>query len=191
MGTYLSVNKMNYFVSTKENHHKHILKDVSFYLKPGMMCLVLGSPGGGRSSLFKVTNKFAFIIQYLLLTTIKVLANVTPKGSNVEGSVLFNNQPINPSTHHRNISCIFYLPNEILIIYDYYEILLKMITTCQHSLLEKLCGSAQSVFFLLISTMLLKSTALMYHFIFIIYISYFLFLSIPSVLLPLISFRFC
>ena len=51
---YLTVNKLNYYVATKENPEKHILKDVSFYVKPGMMCLVLGSPGGGRSSLFKV-----------------------------------------------------------------------------------------------------------------------------------------
>lgn len=54
---YLTVNKLNYFVETKEHKEKHILKDISFYLKPGMMCLVLGSPGGGRSSLFKVLKR--------------------------------------------------------------------------------------------------------------------------------------
>jgi ABC-type bacteriocin/lantibiotic exporter with double-glycine peptidase domain len=54
LGMYLTVNKLNYYLSTKENPQLHVLKDVSFYLKPGMMCLVLGAPGGGKSSLFKV-----------------------------------------------------------------------------------------------------------------------------------------
>lgn len=36
----------------------------------------------------------------------QVLANVNPKKSKVDGTILFNNQAINPKTHHRNISCI-------------------------------------------------------------------------------------
>lgn len=53
-GLYLTVKNLNYYVQASDNPHKHILKDMNFYIKPGMMCLVLGSPGGGRSSLFKV-----------------------------------------------------------------------------------------------------------------------------------------
>lgn len=52
---YLSVKNMNYKVPVADGF-KTILNDFNFYLKPGMMTLVLGAPGGGRSSLFKVRN---------------------------------------------------------------------------------------------------------------------------------------
>lgn len=67
-----------------------VLKDISFYLKPGMMCLLLGNPGGGRSSL------------------LKILANVTAPKTQITGQVLYNNHRIDPKTHHRNVSCIFF-----------------------------------------------------------------------------------
>lgn len=54
---YVSVNNLNVHATLgKGKPDLHILKDVSFYLKPGMMCLVLGAPGGGRSTLFKVSH---------------------------------------------------------------------------------------------------------------------------------------
>lgn len=51
---YLTVQNMYYRVPEKKKQMKTVLHDMSFYLKPGMMTLVLGSPGGGRTSLFKV-----------------------------------------------------------------------------------------------------------------------------------------
>ena len=59
MGMYLAVKNLSVHVTNSgsdegKNVEKTILNDISFYLKPGMVCLVLGAPGGGRSTLFKV-----------------------------------------------------------------------------------------------------------------------------------------
>lgn len=59
---------MNYQVTERKQSAqttKTILKDISFYLKPGMMCLLLGNPGGGRSSLLKVTSHIQSKIIYI------------------------------------------------------------------------------------------------------------------------------
>ena len=57
----MTVKNMSYKVPLDKDETKTILHDMSFYLKPGMMCLVLGSPGGGRTSLFKVYTSFQSI----------------------------------------------------------------------------------------------------------------------------------
>jgi ABC-type multidrug transport system ATPase subunit len=62
----MTVKNMSYKVPLKKGEMKTILHDMSFYLKPGMMCLVLGSPGGGRTSMFKVPlEKWKFIFAIL------------------------------------------------------------------------------------------------------------------------------
>lgn len=37
---------------------------------------------------------------------LKVLADVVPKNCKVEGEILFNGRPIDPATHHRDVSYI-------------------------------------------------------------------------------------
>ncbi|EGC33304.1 hypothetical protein DICPUDRAFT_36905 [Dictyostelium purpureum] len=69
------------FFSRKEK--VEILSDLSFYLKPGMMVLLLGDPSAGVSTLFKC------------------LTNRIPSRGLIEGDVLFNNQHIDSDHHHK------------------------------------------------------------------------------------------
>eukprot|EP01133_Synstelium_polycarpum_P019841 gene19841-23766_t len=82
-----SVEHLNYAVMERESLFKSkeridILHDVSFYLKPGMMVLLLAGPGAGKTSLFKC------------------LTNRIPKRGLIEGDILFDGHPIDPKTHH-------------------------------------------------------------------------------------------
>eukprot|EP01133_Synstelium_polycarpum_P007442 gene7442-8708_t len=81
------VEHLNYAVMERESLLKpkeriDILHDVSFYLKPGMMVLLLSGPGAGKTSLFKC------------------LTNRIPKRGLTEGTILFDGHPIDPKTHH-------------------------------------------------------------------------------------------
>lgn len=64
-GSYLAVKNMYYSVpgEKKSSSQTVVLKDISFYMQPGMMCLLLGNPGGGRSSLLKV-KYLLFLIHF-------------------------------------------------------------------------------------------------------------------------------
>eukprot|EP01099_Mayorella_cantabrigiensis_P001614 TRINITY_DN1723_c0_g2_i3.p1 TRINITY_DN1723_c0_g2~~TRINITY_DN1723_c0_g2_i3.p1 ORF type:complete len:1322 (-),score=259.68 TRINITY_DN1723_c0_g2_i3:116-4081(-) len=66
---------------------KSVLSNVSFYLKPGTMTLILGPPGGGKTSLFNI------------------LCNRVKSGQ-VSGEVLFNGKEINPLNHNRMVSFV-------------------------------------------------------------------------------------
>jgi len=66
---------------------KSVLSNVSFYLKPGTMTLILGPPGGGKTSLFNIlTNRV--------------------KMGQFSGEVLFNGKEINPINHNRMVSYV-------------------------------------------------------------------------------------
>ena len=66
---------------------KSVLSNVSFYLKPGTMNLILGPPGCGKTSLFNI------------------LSNRVKMGK-WSGEVLFNGKEINPVNHPRMVSYI-------------------------------------------------------------------------------------
>jgi len=66
---------------------KSVLSNVSFYIKPGTMTLILGPPGGGKTSLFNI------------------LTNRITKGQ-ISGEVLFNGKEINPINHNRMVSYV-------------------------------------------------------------------------------------
>ncbi|KAL6066653.1 ATP-binding cassette transporter snq2 [Balamuthia mandrillaris] len=65
----------------------NVLKDITFYLKPGQMTLVLGSPNCGKDVLFKI------------------LANQVHQGK-VRGTMLFNGERPDNSRYHKLISYI-------------------------------------------------------------------------------------
>ncbi|EGC38233.1 hypothetical protein DICPUDRAFT_76201 [Dictyostelium purpureum] len=64
-----------------------ILDNLNFYLKPGTLTLLLGSPGCGKTSLFRVLSNQLH-------------------GENVTGTLLFNGDYINPVNHHKKISYV-------------------------------------------------------------------------------------
>ncbi|KAK5577507.1 hypothetical protein RB653_002449 [Dictyostelium firmibasis] len=66
---------------------KKILTDINFFLKPGSMVLLLGSPGCGKSS---------------LMNTLALLTS----NENITGNLLFNGRVGDPNTHHRHVSYV-------------------------------------------------------------------------------------
>ncbi|EFA85848.1 ABC transporter G family protein [Heterostelium album PN500] len=88
-GMYVYAKNLTYTVKNESNHKERLdlLHDMSFYLKPREMTLILGSPGCGKSSLFKV------------------LAGQV-KDAKLEGSLLFNGHPINHKNHHRDVAFV-------------------------------------------------------------------------------------
>eukprot|EP01113_Clastostelium_recurvatum_P037483 TRINITY_DN5489_c0_g1_i3.p1 TRINITY_DN5489_c0_g1~~TRINITY_DN5489_c0_g1_i3.p1 ORF type:complete len:1654 (-),score=318.95 TRINITY_DN5489_c0_g1_i3:50-5011(-) len=90
-GTFVVMNRYSMSVPEKRKHGKvvspakSILHDISLYVRPGSMVLVLGAPASGKSSIFKS------------------LANRKDKGVQEEGEVLFNGHHIDPLTHHRDV----------------------------------------------------------------------------------------
>ncbi|KYQ91325.1 ABC transporter G family protein [Tieghemostelium lacteum] len=84
---FVTAKNMSLHVKNRVND-KDILKDISFFLKPGSMVMVLGSPGCGKSSLMKC------------------LSLMTREDEHVSGKLLFNGSPGNPKTHHRHVSYV-------------------------------------------------------------------------------------
>eukprot|EP01132_Coremiostelium_polycephalum_P006122 gene6122-7628_t len=85
-GMYVSAKNLSYYVENKVKNSTEkliLLNDASFYLKPGRMTLLMGAPGSGKSVL------------------IKTLANRWGNGK-IEGSLLFNNHPLDSSTHQKD-----------------------------------------------------------------------------------------
>jgi len=73
--------------SEKKGDLKTILSDLNFFLKPGSMVLVLGSPGCGKTSVFKALSQ-------------------QTHSETVTGNLLFNGKLANPDTHHRDVSYV-------------------------------------------------------------------------------------
>ncbi|EGC32253.1 hypothetical protein DICPUDRAFT_155800 [Dictyostelium purpureum] len=71
----------------KGEKEKKILTDLNFFLKPGSMVLLLGSPGCGKTS---------------LMNTLALLKN----NEDISGNLLFNGRPGNEKTHHRHVSYV-------------------------------------------------------------------------------------
>ncbi|GAM26682.1 hypothetical protein SAMD00019534_098570 [Acytostelium subglobosum LB1] len=88
-GMYVYVHHLTYkekdFANKKQT--VNLLENLSFYVKPREMTLILGSPGCGKTSLFKV------------------LSGQT-KESHLTGKLLFNGHPINRTNHHREIAYV-------------------------------------------------------------------------------------
>eukprot|EP01100_Stratorugosa_tubuloviscum_P001488 TRINITY_DN132_c2_g5_i2.p1 TRINITY_DN132_c2_g5~~TRINITY_DN132_c2_g5_i2.p1 ORF type:complete len:1362 (+),score=679.08 TRINITY_DN132_c2_g5_i2:279-4364(+) len=99
LGLYVSVRNLSVSVVTDEKQKKeketrrlfapkskiHLLDDISFALKPGMMVLVLGTPGSGKSVLFKtLSNRM--------------------KSAKMDGELLFNGKRPNRKTHHHDVA---------------------------------------------------------------------------------------
>ncbi|KYQ91788.1 ABC transporter G family protein [Tieghemostelium lacteum] len=94
------VENLNYSVMERQSIFKskskiEILNDLSFYLKPGMMVLLLSGPGCGKTSLFKC------------------LSNRQPSRGIVEGTILFNGKPIQPDTHYQETVYVSQSDNHI------------------------------------------------------------------------------
>ncbi|EGG18886.1 ABC transporter G family protein [Cavenderia fasciculata] len=86
-GMYVTARNLTMTVGTeKKNNVKNILSDLNFFLKPGSMVLILGSPGCGKTSIMKA------------------LACQT-HDERLSGKLLFNGKEPNPDTHHRD--CIY------------------------------------------------------------------------------------
>ncbi|KAF2073524.1 hypothetical protein CYY_005173 [Polysphondylium violaceum] len=73
--------------SEKKGDIKTVLNDLNFFLKPGSMVLVLGSPGCGKTSVFKS------------------LAQQT-HSETITGNLLFNGKLANLDTHHRDVAYV-------------------------------------------------------------------------------------
>ncbi|EGC30069.1 ABC transporter AbcG5 [Dictyostelium purpureum] len=88
-GLYVYCKNATYTVKHRENKKIKInlLDDVSFYLKPKEMTLILGTPGCGKSTIFQM------------------LAGQL-KDKNFKGELLFNGHHINHKNHHRDISYV-------------------------------------------------------------------------------------
>ncbi|EGG18231.1 ABC transporter G family protein [Cavenderia fasciculata] len=84
-GMYVSARNLSLSIGSEKKHNlKNILSDLNFFLKPGSMVLMLGSPGCGKTALMKT------------------LANQT-HGERKSGSLTFNGKPANKKTHHRDV----------------------------------------------------------------------------------------
>lgn len=68
-------------------NEKKILTDLNFFLKPGSMVLLLGSPGCGKTS---------------LMNTLALLTS----NEKITGNLLFNGKTGDPNTHHRHVSYV-------------------------------------------------------------------------------------
>eukprot|EP01132_Coremiostelium_polycephalum_P005617 gene5617-6990_t len=88
-GMLVLAKNLSYFVEKKGKSNSSssekliLLNDASFYLQPGRMTLLMGAPGSGKSVL------------------IKTLADRWGNGK-IEGSLLFNNHPLDSSTHQKD-----------------------------------------------------------------------------------------
>ncbi|GAM18188.1 hypothetical protein SAMD00019534_013630 [Acytostelium subglobosum LB1] len=87
-GMYVTARNLTSTVgSEKKKNQKNILQDLNFFLKPGSMVLMLGSPGCGKTSVFKA------------------LADQT-HGEKLSGQLLFNGQLPHTDTHHHDVSYV-------------------------------------------------------------------------------------
>eukprot|EP01132_Coremiostelium_polycephalum_P000972 gene972-1237_t len=87
-GMYVTAKNLTVKVgSEKKKNERTILEDLNFFLKPGSMVLMLGSPGCGKTSVFKA------------------LAHQT-HDEKISGSLLFNGRPADSDTHHRDVSYV-------------------------------------------------------------------------------------
>ncbi|KYR01479.1 ABC transporter G family protein [Tieghemostelium lacteum] len=93
-GFYVEARNLNFYVTRKIQKKKsqdgkskyekvYLLRDMTFYMKPGRMVLLMGAPSSGKSVL------------------LKVLANRLGKGA-TEGSLLFNRHPVDEATHQKD-----------------------------------------------------------------------------------------
>jgi ABC-type multidrug transport system fused ATPase/permease subunit len=90
----------------KKKSKKDLLHDVSFYLKPGQMTIMLGAPGCGKSTL------------------IKLLANRL-RGGKVTGELTFNGKDPRKGNFHQDIA---YVPQDDVHIGTYLTYLLHSTT---------------------------------------------------------------
>ncbi|KAM9966535.1 hypothetical protein ACTFIR_006755 [Dictyostelium discoideum] len=87
-GMYVTARNLSMTIGTeKKGDKRNILSDLNFFLKPGSMVLILGSPGCGKTSVMKA------------------LANQL-HSETVSGSLLFNGKAANKSTHHRDVAYV-------------------------------------------------------------------------------------
>eukprot|EP01133_Synstelium_polycarpum_P008978 gene8978-10529_t len=87
-GMYVTARNMTSTVGiAKKGTEKNILTDLNFFLKPGSMVLMLGSPGCGKTAVMK-----ALADQML--------------DERITGSLLFNGKAPNSNTHHRDVSYV-------------------------------------------------------------------------------------
>jgi len=87
----LTIKKLTYAVEVKRNVRQEILKDITFYVKPRTMTLILGPPGSGKTTLFRI------------------LANKVHKGDIIKGGLQINGEPPDPAKYHRQVA---YVPQE-------------------------------------------------------------------------------
>ncbi|GAM21919.1 hypothetical protein SAMD00019534_050940 [Acytostelium subglobosum LB1] len=86
-GMFVYAKHLFYSIPHKKKESVDILSDISFLLKPKEMTLILGSPGCGKTALFKT------------------LAGQV-KADKLRGDLLFNGRPINYHNHHRELSMV-------------------------------------------------------------------------------------
>eukprot|EP01132_Coremiostelium_polycephalum_P004250 gene4250-5319_t len=90
-GTNVVAKNLSYYVQkNKKSPKQYLLDDISFSIETGKMVLFMGPPGSGKSVL------------------LKVLSDRLGQGK-LEGTLLFNNQEVDPSTHQRDT---IYVPQE-------------------------------------------------------------------------------
>eukprot|EP01132_Coremiostelium_polycephalum_P005159 gene5159-6421_t len=88
---------LNLTSETNKSNQTVIVDQLNYSVKekPGMMVLLLAGPGSGKTSLFKC------------------LVNRTPKRGIIDGTVLFNNQPIDDETHQSEVIYMSQIDNHI------------------------------------------------------------------------------
>ncbi|EGC32249.1 ABC transporter G family protein [Dictyostelium purpureum] len=87
-GMYVTARNLTMTVGTeKDNNQRNILSDLNFFLKPGSMVLILGSPGCGKTSVFKALSQ-------------------QTHDERISGSLLFNGKLAHEDTHHRDVSYV-------------------------------------------------------------------------------------
>eukprot|EP01133_Synstelium_polycarpum_P007883 gene7883-9254_t len=75
--------------------NKSLLKDLNFYLQPGKMTLLLGTPGCGKTCLFRA------------------LSGTNGRSEVLTGDLKFNGKELNQKTHHRDVSYVQQEDNHI------------------------------------------------------------------------------